>query len=373
MAQFYFPFDVFVSNGEVFIADLENHRVRKVLRNGKIVTICGTGISGYNGDGQPATNAQLSRPCSVVVSSSDQVYISEMSGHRIRKIDRNGIISTIAGTGVGGYNGDGQLAVHAQLTQPLGLFVTADDDEEVLIADRGNHRVRRVDRYGVISTIAGNGNGGFNGDGQLATLASLHFPSCIFQHKHEIYITDTTNDRVRKIDRNGIISTIAGTGRSFSVSGILATDGILAMDAIVFHPYSVHVHNDQVFISTQQHCKKIQLANGIITSVAGMEGRKGFNGEDTLATQCELNCPKGIFVDVDSQIYMADMGNHCIRRIDPDGMMRRVVGTGQRGYSGDVEFDFEKYPHVGPRKKKQQMRPFSNTYSDILIRIADDY
>ena len=154
MAQLFSPSGVFVSNGEVFIADAYNDRVRKVLRNGEIVTIAGTGEWGYNGDDQLATDAKLEWPHSVVVSSSNQVYISEVAGQRIRKIDRNGIISTIAGNG---YNGDGQLAINAQLNCPSGLFVT--EDEEVLLADDGNNRVRKIDRNGIITTIAGNGKG----------------------------------------------------------------------------------------------------------------------------------------------------------------------------------------------------------------------
>ena len=183
MAELDAPSDVFVSGGEIYIADTNNHRVRKVLRNGQITTIAGTGIRGYNGDGQLATNAQLDCPYSVVVSSSAQVYILEFS--RIRKIDRNGIISTIAGTGNEGFNGDDQLATHAHLYNPRGLFVT--DDEEVLFADTFNHRVRKVDRNGIISTIAGNENQGYNGDDQLATNASLDNPTSVFQYKNEIY------------------------------------------------------------------------------------------------------------------------------------------------------------------------------------------
>ena len=127
MIQLKFPQGVFVSNGQVYIADSGNHRVRKLLHNGQIVTIAGTGKKGYNGDGQLAVNAQLNYPSSVIVSSSNQVYIAEMDGHRIRKIDQNGIISTIAGTGEDGYSGDGQLAVHSKLYRPRGLFVTEDE------------------------------------------------------------------------------------------------------------------------------------------------------------------------------------------------------------------------------------------------------
>jgi len=199
------PDSVFVSNGEVFIADRYNHRVRKLLRNGQIVSIAGVGSMG---DGQLATRSQLNFPKAVFVSSLNQVYISEDG--RIRKIDRHGIISTIAGTGEEGYNGDDQLAIHAELEGNLGLFVT--DDEEVYICDHGNHRVRKIDRFGVISTIAGTGEAGYNGDGILATDARLYYPSNVYIYKNEIYISDTFNQRIRKVLQNGIITTIAGTG-----------------------------------------------------------------------------------------------------------------------------------------------------------------
>ena len=177
----------------------------------------------------------------MVVSSSDQVYISD--SHRIRKIDRNGVISTIAGTLQCGYDGDGQLAVNALLNSPCGLFVT--DDEEVLFVESYNNRVRKIDRFGIMSTIAGNGTRGFDGDGQLATSACLSFPTSVFQYKNEIYIADLGNNRVRKIDRNGIISTVAGSGnRGYNGDGIYATEANM-------YPQCVFVHNDCIYISEE--------------------------------------------------------------------------------------------------------------------------
>ena len=339
------PSGVFVSNGEIFIGDEHNHRVRKVLRNGQIVTIAGTGTEGYNGDDQLATNAQLCCPISVTVSSSNQVYILEKS-HRIRKIDRHGIISTIVGTGEKGYNGDDQLAVSAQLNSPLGLFVT--EDEEVLIADTNNHRVRKIDRNGIISTIAGNGNGGFNGDGQLAKSASLSNPTSVFQYKTEIYIADINNYRIRKMDRNGVISTITINGAYIS-------------------PDTIFVYNDEVYFTDGLFQLLKTQRNGTVSAIAGIDDDLGFNGDDMLATECNLNFPTGIFIDSDSQVYIADSYNHCIRRIDQNGMMRRVVGTaGEKGYSGDVPFDFGMYPHIGPRKKSA-IKPFPQAYHDLIV------
>ena len=294
MAQLNYPYGVFVSNDEVFIADTLNYRVRKLLRNGQIVTIAGNGIRGYDGDGQLATNAQLYYPTSVIVSSADQVYIAD--GKRIRKIDRNGIISTIAGTVNVEYNGDDQLAVHAN------MFVTAD--EEFLIADSENDRVRKIDRFGIITTVAGNGTKGYNGDGQLATTAQLFHPLGVFQHKHEIYISDHGNCRIRKIDRNGIISTIVGPD-------------------IINDPTLLFVHNGELYFTQYELCKA-QL-NGTITTIRS-EFNRGIN-DDCMGM---LNFPVGIFVE-DSHIYIADTNNNCIRRIDQeDGKMRTIVGTEQR-------------------------------------------
>ena len=345
MATFKRPNGIFVSNGEVYITDSFNHRVRKVLRNGQIVTICGTGIQGYNGDGQLATNAQLNRPHSVVVSSSDQVYISERN--RIRKIDRHGIISTIAGTEeveYSGYNGDDQLAVNAQVFNPCGLFVT--EDEQILFADNLNHRVRKIDRYGIISTIAGNGQRGFTGDGGLATSASIDFPTDVFQYKNEIYIADSY--RIRKIDQNGTISTIAGNGD------------------VNFCPNSIFVHNDEVYFTTNRHILCKILPNGMTKTVAGIDNEGGFNGDDMLAIECKLLAPKGIFIDSDSQVYIVDSFLPRIRKIDRNGMMRAVIGTGQNGYSGDVPFDFQQYPHIGPRKKST-IKSFPHAYHDLIV------
>jgi len=151
------------------------------------------------------------------------------------------------------------------------------------------------------------------------------------------------------MDQNGMIKTIAGARNDI-------------------YPCAIHVHNnDEVyFLDDRNLLCKIQ-PNGTIETIAGIENEIGFNGDDKLATQCKLNNPQGIFIDDDSQIYMADTNNQCIRRIDQNGMMKRVVGTaGQEGYSGDVLFDFIKYPHVGPRKKVL-IKPFPKAYQDLIV------
>ena len=304
-AKLYCPYGVFVSNGEVFIADTSNHRVRKLLRNGQIVTIAGTGIAGgYNDDDQLAVDAQLCLPHGLFVTEDEEVFFCDYSNHRVRKIDRNGTISTIAGNGEEGYNGDDILATDAKLNGPKGVFVHKN---EIYIADCGNSRIRKVLQNGMITTIAGTGVVGYNGDDQPATSAKLRSPSYLFIHNDRIYISDCYNHRVRMILPNGTITTIAGTGKC------------------------------------------------------------GFNGDGNLPIESQLEYPEGIFVD-DSGIYFCTSSR--IRKIDPTDIITTIVGTGEHGYSGDVPFDFEKYPHIGPRKK-QLIKPFPKSYHDIAIHFND--
>ena len=345
------PVSVFVSNGELFVVDLDNYRVLKMLRHGQIVTICGSGVKGYAGDGQLATNAQLTRPNCVFVSSSNQVYISDCNV--IRKIDRNGIISTIAGTEKGGYNGDDQLAVKAQINTPDGLFVT--EDEEVLFCDFNNHRVRKIDRFGMIKTIAGTGGRGYNGDGILATSAQLNAPTSVFQYKNEIYISDYDNGRIRKVDRHGIISTIAG-GSDLSSIPVFNGDDKLEK---VKRPDTLFIVNDEIYFSDQNdHCVKKILTTGMIKIIAGT-GKRGCE-DGILAIHTSLFSPHEIFIDEQSQVYIADSFNNRIRKIDQHGMISTIVDK----TIDIIPCDIQKYPHIGPRKK-HPFASFSTQYHDI--------
>ena len=358
-AKLHIPLSVFVSNGEVFIAYGVNHRVRKLLRNDQIVSIAGDGSRGYGGsDGQLATLSQLSYPSGVVVSSSNQVYITEEDNHPIRKIDRHGIISTIAGNGIGGYNGDNQLAIHAQLYYPHGLFV--NDEEEIYFCDGGNCRVRKIDRFGMISTIAGNGGQGYNGDDILATTAQLKHPTGVFVYKNEVYISDTNNHRIRKVLKNGIIKTIAGNG-TCGYNG----DDQLAINACLYYPEGIFAHNDIVYFSDyNNHRVRLILPNGMIKTIAGNE-TGGTTGNGKLAIGSQIKCPSGLFAD-DSGIYIC-CENSVVRKVGFNGMLTTIVGTGKHGYSEDVPFDFSKYPHIGPRKKKSMIKPFPHAYRDLIV------
>ena len=250
------------------------------------------------------------------------------------------------------------------LNRPCGLFVAA---EELLFCDCGNNRVRRIDKHGMISTIAGNGKGEYDHSGdhaQLATSATLFGPNSVFQYKHEIYIAHG-HHRIRKVDQNGIITTIAGTGDTIYYRGFTTFNGndMPATEAFLFEPRGIFVHKDEIYFSDMCNfqIRKIDR-NGIISKIAGtgqggLSGRPFYKDGTMPALEAPLNYVNGLYIDEDSQIYFAERSNHCIRKIDENGMITTIAGTGKCGYSGDVPFDFKKYPHSGPRKKKQFNKP----------------
>src|SRR5690349_22581145 len=185
------------SAGNVYISDFANHRIRKVNPLGIISTAAGTGISGYSGDGGSAKLAQISFPTGLAIDSSGNVLFADYGNNRIRRISTAGIITTVAGTGIAGFGGDGGPAISAKLNQPIGL--TMDGVGNLFIADLANNRIRRVDSQGIIHTAAGNGSRGFSGDGGPATLARLSIPHGVSaDHAGNIYIADEGNSRVRK-------------------------------------------------------------------------------------------------------------------------------------------------------------------------------
>jgi len=205
--------------------DIDN-RVIRVDPSGDVTTVAGTGEPGSSGDGGPATEARLAHVWDVAVDDEGNLYIS--ADNRIRKVDTSGIITTIAGTGVPGFSGDGGPSVAAQLDSPHGIAV--DPDGNIVFIDAQNQRIRRIDAQGVITTIVGNGELGFSGDGGPATDARINTPEQLWvDHKGNIYVADTFNRRVRKIDTDGIITTVAGNGtHAFSGDGGPAASAGLA-------------------------------------------------------------------------------------------------------------------------------------------------
>jgi sugar lactone lactonase YvrE len=312
------PTDVALdAEGNMYISDTGDYcigpggdTVRKVDPAGTITTVAGTGEAGFSGDGGPATKAQLDFPNAVAVDREGNLYIS--GDYRIRKVDKDGIITTFAGTGEGGYSGDGGSATSAQLREPACMVFDAHGN--LYVADYTS--VRKIDPSGTITTVAGTGRFGFSGDGGPATEAKLTASDIALDGKGNMYISDTENNRIRMVDRDGIIHTVAGTGKEgYSGDGGPATKAALAL------PIGIALDREGNLYIACHHNSRVRKVdpNGKITTVAGT-GEMGFNREKGPARKVMLNQPWGLFLDDDSgDLYIADSFNSRIRALRLDG------------------------------------------------------
>ena len=325
-----------VSRSALYFADVHNCRARKVdFTTGIIATIAGGG-SADPGDGQLATAATLStHPMRLALDQHGHIYLSDAHQNRIRKIDATShIITTAAGNGEGKCSGDESAATTASLFSPHAARV--DQRGDLYIADTGNNRIRRVDTTtGLITTVAGNGNDAFSGDGEPATAAALSGPLALaVDHKQHLYIADRGNNRIRRVDTTtGLIATIAGTGAAGPMAnGIHASETSFAtLRDLCFGP------DGQLYIADgDSHCiGRLDLDTGIISIVAGT-GQSGYCGDGGPATDALLNHPYSIAFDPDRNLYIFDTLNSRIRKVDAiTGFISTITGTGQPGYSGD--------------------------------------
>ena len=394
------------SSGNVYFASL--HSVFRVDAGGTLVRIAGNGRAGYTGDGAQAMSAQLITPTGIAVDASGNVFVADRDAAVIRKISPNGNIATIAGTGAAGYNGDGGAAIQSQLDGPMGLALDAAGN--LYVADTLNHRIRKISKDGTISTVAGNGNSGYSGDGGSATQTSLNQPEGIaVDASGNIYIADTVNDRVREVTADGNIATVAGTGLSavygsiwdetgVSTStgdngpatsaavvlptdvavdasgtlyiadygnarirfvtkltintlagrsdGIPATDGQAAISTQLTGPTGLAVDaSGNVYFAESSIATGSGLGNGdyrvwkvtsagILNVVAG-NGLQNYSGDGGEAALAQLNGPASVAIDANGTLYVADSLNHRIRRVSANGLIDTVAGNGAHGYSGD--------------------------------------
>src|SRR6202140_2138016 len=292
-----------------------------------ITTAVGTGEKGFAGDGGPAKAALLNGPFDIAFDAAGNLYFSDTFNHRIRRVDaRSAVISTVAGNGNAGYAGDGSPATNASLNEPYGIVV--DRAGNLYIADRLNRRVRRVDAAsGSITTLAGTGEAAYSGDGGPPARAGLAEPNGLAfdEAQRQLYITDVADHRVRIVDLvAGTIATFAGTGKA-EHSG----DGGPASVAGVFGARAVKLGADgTVYILERQgsSLRSVDPATGIITTIAGT-GTRGYGGDGGPALAAVFDAPKELAIDRDGSLIIVDTENHAIRRIDrASGIVTNLAG-----------------------------------------------
>ncbi len=296
-----------------------------------ISTVAGNNAlsAGFTGDGGAATAATLAYPGASVVDAAGNIYIADKDNHCVRKVNTSGVISTFAGTGGAfGLYGDGGAANAANLNAPLSVCLDAAGN--LYIADFGNHRVRKVNTSGIISTVAGS-SVGLGGDGSAATAAFLNYPTDVsMDASGNLYICDYGNQRIRKVNTSGIISTFAGSTGGYSGDGAAATAAKLSSPNGVFAAPS-----GQVYIADMgNNCiRKVDIA-GVITTIAGNTS-SGYTGDGGAATAANMNSPSFVTTDVAGNVFFSDMNNAVIRKVNTAGIITTVAGTGVFGYGGD--------------------------------------
>lgn len=300
---------VFDTSGNMYISEWNNHVIRKVTPSGIITTYAGQGgVPGFGGDNGPATAALLNRPIKIFMDSIQNLYIAEYGNNRIRKVNAAGTITTVVGTGSASYNGDGLQATATNIDRPNGVYMTYSGD--LIFSDCAHYRIRKVNAAGVVSTIAGTGVAGYSGNGVPATTAMLNLAFGVTADRAgNIYIGDGLNNRVRKISAAGIITTIAGNGTAGS-SG----DGGLATAALVYNAVDAQVDDSgNVYIADQLNYK-VRMINtaGVISTVVGV-GTLGFFGDRGPATNAKINQCNDVEIGHDGKIYITDNLNNRIR------------------------------------------------------------
>lgn len=285
--------------GQVYVA--EGNRIREIQPDGRLTTVAGTGDAGYGGDGGPGAQAQLNSPQGVAIDSLGGIYIADTLNNRVRRVDPDGTVRTVAGTGAAGYTGDGKPATNAELFLPTGLAIGFGDS--LFIADTGNNVIRQLGRDGIIRTVAGTGEAGYRGDGGPAQYAVLRAPGGLaFDDEGNLYIADTLNQRIRRVDVNGQIATVAGTGvAAFGGDG---GQGIFAELNLATNPLEGMGQGLAVGPTGD-----VFIADGLNHRVR----RLGVDG--VISTTIRLTTPLGVAVDSHGAVYVADSDGNRVLRI----------------------------------------------------------
>lgn len=296
--------------GNIYVADLDNSRIRRIGADGMINTVAGNGVAGFSGDGEAATAAMLNRPQAVALDTAGNLIIADTQNRRIRKVDALGVISTIAGTGVEGYSGDGGPAALAMIQQAVDL--AADGAGNVYFADSSGHRIRKISSNGIITTVAGTGVAGPLGDGSPATAAQLNFPVGVaVDSKNNLYIADGDNFRIRVVlDANSNIYTVAGTG-----TGGFSGDGGPALGAKLNFALGVRVDSSgRIFIADSAN-NRVRVVTGLDISTLAGTGTDGYSGDGGPAASAMLNFPWALALDNAGNLLLGDRVNSRVRKI----------------------------------------------------------
>jgi sugar lactone lactonase YvrE len=330
-APFSAPAGVAVRGTTAYISDVATNTIwSRDLETGAETLIAGSLGSGYSGDGGPASDAQLTGPRGLAVDAAGNLFIADSGNHAVRKVAVDGTITTVAGTGNRGFSGDGGSAKRARLNTPTAVSV--DSKGNLYIADTLNHRIRKVNRAGTIVTVAGSGaissvghstgGFGFSGDGGLAINAQLSIPEGVaVDSRGNLFIADTGNDRIRKVDARGIIRTIAGTGKN-----VYAGNGGPAIRANLYAPVGIAVgpKSNVYFSERYQNTIRKITPRGVIVLVAGRGGVRGDGGDGGTATRAKLDDPQGIAFDDGGRLFVADTGNRRVRVVTPSGSITTI-------------------------------------------------
>lgn len=333
--------------GNLYVPDYTKHFVYKIDPTGQSTTIAGTGRAGYSGDGAQATAAQLNGPLDVAIGPDGSLYIIDGENDRIRKIAPNGVITTVAGTGVGGFTGDGGPATAARMNRPISIVM--DSAGNLIFTDTGNLRIRKITPAGIITTVAGTGRLSLSGDGGLAT-GSDAFPGWLaLGPDGSIYFADDGDGRlngyarIRKVAPNGVISTVAGSATE-SFSG----DGGPARQATLRSASGVAVDSaGNVFIADGRNARIRKVdPGGTITTYAGT-GVAGAGGDGGPALSAQFNLPYGLALDSVGNLYVADLSNQKIRKISPPPVPAiRTANPVLTSFMGNAGFSSNTYVEI---------------------------
>jgi sugar lactone lactonase YvrE len=337
-----FPAGLAFDKGNLYVADRNNHRIRKIDLKGIISTVAGTGIPECCNDNGLAVEAHLHFPSDIDVDTEGNLYISDRSNNRIRKVNPDGIITTIAGLGKPGYGGDFGPADKALLKYPFGI--SHDNKGNFYIADRGNNRVRKIDQRGIITTIAGDGTHSFGGDYGPANQSSLAFPTdVIVDSLGMVYIADRNNNRVRKIDRLGVITTLMGLSQT-EFNG----DNEIAAETTLHLPFALALNGeDRLLVVDRNHfrVREVRLQSNQVETIAG-NGTFLFRGDGGPGAGATLDAPSGIALDSKGNVLFADRLHQRIRRVGSNGIIETVIGNGKQGNEGNGRPGIEATLHL---------------------------